>query len=244
VFSGGSSVGERDLIVDAIASRGEMIFHGHRGWKPASRRVFALVKGTPFFGMPGNPTSCLSNAYILLIPYLRALARSAAAHAADDPRPSRATHRLGRRAATVLHRTACATAPAFPRSRDRRHHELCRRPTAICQSRPIRRVEEGTAVTVTLFCRVIGKSGNRVISIIHYPIPDYRYQILNYQISTAVRIRVRIPTREVGGVQVEGGRAAFVLAAELGVTAVADGEVLNRPYTMSDVADLESHARL
>ena len=28
VFSGGSSVGERDLVVDAIAARGEMIFHG------------------------------------------------------------------------------------------------------------------------------------------------------------------------------------------------------------------------
>jgi molybdopterin molybdotransferase len=29
----------------------------------------------PFFGMPGNPTSCLSNAYILLVPFLRATAR-------------------------------------------------------------------------------------------------------------------------------------------------------------------------
>jgi molybdopterin biosynthesis enzyme len=31
--------------------------------------------GTPFFGMPGNPTSCLSNAYVLLVPFLRATAR-------------------------------------------------------------------------------------------------------------------------------------------------------------------------
>jgi molybdenum cofactor synthesis domain-containing protein len=74
VFSGGSSVGERDLIVDAIASRGEMIFHGI-AVKPGKPTAFALVKGTPFFGMPGNPTSCLSNAYILLVPFLRALAR-------------------------------------------------------------------------------------------------------------------------------------------------------------------------
>ena len=28
VFSGGSSVGERDLIRDAVAARGEMVFHG------------------------------------------------------------------------------------------------------------------------------------------------------------------------------------------------------------------------
>ena len=74
VFSGGSSVGERDLIVDAIRSRGEMIFHGI-AVKPGKPTAFARVRGTPFFGMPGNPTSCLSNAYILLVPFLRAMAR-------------------------------------------------------------------------------------------------------------------------------------------------------------------------
>jgi molybdopterin molybdotransferase len=74
VFSGGSSVGERDLVVDAIAARGEMIFHGI-AVRPGKPTAFARVKGTPFFGMPGNPTSCLSNAYILLVPFLRAIAR-------------------------------------------------------------------------------------------------------------------------------------------------------------------------
>jgi molybdopterin molybdotransferase len=74
VFSGGSSVGERDLVVDAVAARGEMIFHGI-AVRPGKPTAFAMVSGTPFFGMPGNPTSCLSNAYILLLPYLRALAQ-------------------------------------------------------------------------------------------------------------------------------------------------------------------------
>jgi molybdopterin molybdotransferase len=74
VFSGGSSVGERDLVVDAIAARGEMIFHGI-AVRPGKPTAFAIVSGTPFFGMPGNPTSCLSNAYILLVPYLRGVAR-------------------------------------------------------------------------------------------------------------------------------------------------------------------------
>ena len=76
VFSGGSSVGERDLIVDLIASRGEMIFHGI-AVKPGKPTAFARLHagGTPFFGMPGNPTSCLSNAYVLLVPFLRAVAR-------------------------------------------------------------------------------------------------------------------------------------------------------------------------
>jgi molybdopterin molybdotransferase len=74
VFSGGSSVGERDLVVDAIRLRGEMIFHGI-AVKPGKPTAFARVAGVPFFGMPGNPTSCLSNAYILLVPFLRATAR-------------------------------------------------------------------------------------------------------------------------------------------------------------------------
>jgi molybdopterin molybdotransferase len=76
VFSGGSSVGERDLILDLVTSRGEMIFHGI-AVKPGKPTAFARLHGTgtPFFGMPGNPTSCLSNAYVLLVPFLRAVAR-------------------------------------------------------------------------------------------------------------------------------------------------------------------------
>jgi molybdopterin biosynthesis enzyme len=74
VFSGGSSVGNRDLIVDVIAARGEMVFHGI-AVKPGKPTAFARVAGKPFFGMPGNPTSCLSNAYVLFVPFLRAIAR-------------------------------------------------------------------------------------------------------------------------------------------------------------------------
>ena len=74
IFSGGSSVGERDLVVDLVAGRGDMIFHGI-AVRPGKPTAFAIVNGAPFFGMPGNPTSCLSNAYILLVPFLRATAR-------------------------------------------------------------------------------------------------------------------------------------------------------------------------
>lgn len=74
IFSGGSSVGERDLLVDLIATRGELIFHGI-AVRPGKPTLFARVGEVPFFGMPGNPTSCLSNAYILLVPFLRATAR-------------------------------------------------------------------------------------------------------------------------------------------------------------------------
>jgi len=74
VFSGGSSVGERDLVLDLVSARGTMIFHGI-AVKPGKPTAFAMLGGKPFFGMPGNPTSCLSNAYILLVPFLRTTAR-------------------------------------------------------------------------------------------------------------------------------------------------------------------------
>ncbi len=103
VFSGGSSVGERDLIVDLIAARGELIFHGI-AVKPGKPTAFAMVGGTPFFGMPGNPTSCLSNAYILLVPFLRATARLPLYRAAHRPGAARHAHRLAGRPSPVLHR--------------------------------------------------------------------------------------------------------------------------------------------
>ncbi len=74
VFSGGSSVGERDLILDVLMTRGEVLFHGV-AVKPGKPTTFAIVQGKPVLGMPGYPTSCLSNAYILLVPMLRKIAR-------------------------------------------------------------------------------------------------------------------------------------------------------------------------
>ena len=74
VFSGGSSVGERDLILDVITARGEMLFHGI-AVKPGKPTAFGRIAGKLIFGMPGYPSSCLSNAHILLAPALRHIAR-------------------------------------------------------------------------------------------------------------------------------------------------------------------------
>jgi molybdenum cofactor synthesis domain-containing protein len=74
VFSGGSSVGERDLILDVLRQRGTVHFHGV-AVKPGKPTVFGSVGGIPVFGMPGYPTSCLSNAYMMLVPFLRKIAR-------------------------------------------------------------------------------------------------------------------------------------------------------------------------
>ena len=74
VFSGGSSVGERDLTLDVMRERGEVRFHGI-AVKPGKPTAFGRIGTTPVFGMPGYPTSCLSNAYLLLLPFLRRTAR-------------------------------------------------------------------------------------------------------------------------------------------------------------------------
>ncbi len=73
VFSGGSSVGDRDLLIDLLHGRGEVIFHGV-ATRPGKPTAFGRIDGVPIFGMPGNPTSCLTNAYVMLVPSLRALA--------------------------------------------------------------------------------------------------------------------------------------------------------------------------
>lgn len=74
VFSGGSSVGERDLILDVLLKRGEVLFHGI-AVKPGKPTVFGRIDDKPVLGMPGYPTSCLSNGYMLLVPLLRRMAR-------------------------------------------------------------------------------------------------------------------------------------------------------------------------
>lgn len=73
VISGGSSVGERDLLFGILEEQGRVLFHGIQ-IKPGKPTLFALVKGKPVFGMPGYPTSCLVNAYLLLLPALRKMA--------------------------------------------------------------------------------------------------------------------------------------------------------------------------
>ncbi|MDP2900505.1 MAG: molybdopterin molybdotransferase MoeA [Candidatus Bathyarchaeota archaeon] len=73
VFSGGSSVGVRDLFAGVVEDLGRVHFHGLRV-KPGKPTLFGEVGGTPVFGMPGYSTSCLNNAYVLLVPALRKVA--------------------------------------------------------------------------------------------------------------------------------------------------------------------------
>ena len=150
VSSGGSSVGERDLVRDVVAARGEMIFHGI-AMKPGKPTAFAKLAGKPFFGMPGYPTSCLSNAYVLLIPFLRATARLPP----FSPRVVRVA--LGRRIASTVGRhqfytvrlAGGAAFPAFKASGD--ITSLSQADGYIEIAPDQSSVEQGTMVEVTLF---------------------------------------------------------------------------------------------
>jgi molybdopterin biosynthesis enzyme len=119
VFSGGSSVGERDLILDAVEHMGEVLFHGI-AVKPGKPTLYGTINRTPIFGMPGYPTSCLSNAYMLLVPPLRRMARlpEAAPRTMLVPLGQRVVSTTGRHqfyTVRLVHGTAM---PAFKASGD------------------------------------------------------------------------------------------------------------------------------
>ncbi len=73
VLSGGSSVGERDILVDVIQAEGELLFHGVQ-IKPGKPVLCGLIKKKLVIGLPGYPTACLTSAYLFLVPVLRKLA--------------------------------------------------------------------------------------------------------------------------------------------------------------------------
>lgn len=74
VVTGGSSVGERDLLAPAMERLGSIEFHGV-AVKPGKPVLCGRLDGTLVLGLPGNPTSCLLTAWLFLRPALRRMAR-------------------------------------------------------------------------------------------------------------------------------------------------------------------------
>ncbi len=150
VFSGGSSVGERDLIRDAIAARGQLLFHGI-AVKPGKPTGLGLVEGKPVFAMPGYPTSCLSNAHVLLVPMLRRLARLAplVRKILTLPITQRVLSATGRHQFYTVRIENGAAVPAFKASGD--ITSMSRADGYIEIPADVAAVEAGTPVDVTLF---------------------------------------------------------------------------------------------
>jgi molybdenum cofactor synthesis domain-containing protein len=150
VFSGGSSVGDRDLILDLIGRRGTVLFHGI-ALKPGKPTALALVEGKPFFGMPGYPTSCLSNAYVLLVPALRAMARlpEAPPRTITLPLSLRIVSSTGRYQIYTVRIVNGEAVPAFKASGDITSMSQADGYIEIPQQTDV--VEKGTMVDVKLF---------------------------------------------------------------------------------------------
>ena len=70
LISGGTSVGERDVVPDAIAGLGELLFHG-LATRPGAPTAFGVIGGKPVFSLPGFPVSALVAFDLLLRPALR-----------------------------------------------------------------------------------------------------------------------------------------------------------------------------
>lgn len=81
VTSGGTSVGQRDLLPELLAEMGEIQVHGV-ALKPGHPFGFAVVEDTPILMLPGYPVASIINAVQFLRP---ALKRSMDAPCPDHP---------------------------------------------------------------------------------------------------------------------------------------------------------------
>ena len=86
VTTGGSSVGARDRVPEAIDAVGEVLVHGV-ALKPGHPVALGVVEGTPVLALPGYPVACIVNAVQFLRPVLRAVAGR------DPPVPEHPTTR-------------------------------------------------------------------------------------------------------------------------------------------------------
>jgi molybdopterin molybdotransferase len=70
VTTGGSSVGERDLIADVVDDLGDVVVHGV-AIKPGHPVGAGVVEDTPVVMLPGYPVSCIVTAVQLLRPVMK-----------------------------------------------------------------------------------------------------------------------------------------------------------------------------
>jgi molybdenum cofactor synthesis domain-containing protein len=68
--SGGSSVGERDIMPDVIAGLGKLLFHGV-AIRPGGPTAFGVIRGRPVFSLAGFPVASLVAFDMLVRPALR-----------------------------------------------------------------------------------------------------------------------------------------------------------------------------
>jgi molybdopterin molybdotransferase len=73
VTTGGASVGDYDLVQDALKDAGMNLGFYKVAMRPGKPLMFGDMKGVPVLGLPGNPVSAMVCAIIFLEPAIRAL---------------------------------------------------------------------------------------------------------------------------------------------------------------------------
>ncbi|MGC9444812.1 MAG: gephyrin-like molybdotransferase Glp [Candidatus Methanospirareceae archaeon] len=79
LVTGGSSVGSRDYVADAVEELGEVLFHGV-AIRPGEPVGFGLITSKPIFILPGYPVATIAAFELLVRPFLYAL------HGLEDER--------------------------------------------------------------------------------------------------------------------------------------------------------------
>jgi len=74
ITTGGTSMGEKDIVYKIIEKEGEMLFH-KISIKPGKPTFFGRIKDKYILGLPGNPASCYMLMQILLIPEVKRISR-------------------------------------------------------------------------------------------------------------------------------------------------------------------------
>ncbi len=70
--TGGSSVGKRDFLADAVSDLGVIKFHGV-AIRPGEPIGFGIIKAKPVFVLPGYPVAAISAFEMLVRPFLYAM---------------------------------------------------------------------------------------------------------------------------------------------------------------------------
>ncbi len=89
VTSGGASVGEHDLVQEALGARGLVVDFWQIAMRPGKPLMHGRLGDVPMIGLPGNPVSSLVCAILFVVPALQKLSGLPAAA------PSTVTARLG-----------------------------------------------------------------------------------------------------------------------------------------------------
>ena len=97
ISSGGASAGDFDYVTDIAADLGEVFFK-YVNMRPGKSQTFAVVDGTPFLGLAGNPAAAICGFEMLVFPALqKMMGRKALFHPTQQALLGKDTKKKGTR---------------------------------------------------------------------------------------------------------------------------------------------------